>query len=89
MTQVKNRFKAGSAVFKCGCCGRATRDTGGDNTDLTLCSQCYDLCGYDNRVSDGGELSARDIAAVKGLIGELNKLGIANVQAFSYPELLE
>ena len=55
-----NRFSAGSGCFTCRLCQYRTRDTGGDNTDLHLCTECFELAGYDNMESDGVELSDQD-----------------------------
>ena len=46
------RFTKGSGVFTCHSCKRATRDTGGDNTDLRLCAECYEIGGIENQISD-------------------------------------
>lgn len=51
-----NRFTKGTALFKCRCCGRSTRDTGrGDNELIGLCAECYDLGGEENHLTDTGE----------------------------------
>lgn len=54
MKIVANRFKKGSGVFKCGSCKRSTRDTGGDNTDVGQCEECYEIGGIENQISDQG-----------------------------------
>ena len=48
-----NRFQAGSGCYTCKSCGKRTRDTGGDNTDLEMCRECYDRAGDENAVNDG------------------------------------
>lgn len=51
-----SHFQHGSGVFQCQCCGRNARDTG-DNGQLRLCTECFDLAGEENHISDtGGEL---------------------------------
>jgi len=47
-----SRFQKGSGVFKCTCCGRRTRETTSDNSEV--CGPCYELAGYENGVSDCG-----------------------------------
>ena len=55
MRATKNsRFQKGSGVFQCESCKRSTRDTGGDNTSLRLCEECYELAGIENQISDQG-----------------------------------
>jgi hypothetical protein len=49
-----SHIKRGQGVFQCRCCKRNSRDTG-DNGDLQLCPQCYDLAGEENSLSDSGE----------------------------------
>ena len=52
--KIRNRFQRGSGVFTCGACGRATRDTGGDNTAIGLCAECYEIGGLENSLEDNG-----------------------------------
>lgn len=50
-----NRFTKGNSVYTCGCCKRKTRQTGrGDNENVGLCAECYDLGGIENAISDCG-----------------------------------
>lgn len=64
----------GSGVYKCGCCGRATRDDGnGDSVNLKLCTQCFELGGINNAVSDGDD-AAQYCATVTDLVGQLDAL---------------
>lgn len=53
-----NRFKRGSGCFSCSDCKRQTRDTGGDNTDLELCEECYEMAGIENAIADGNNDTA-------------------------------
>ena len=59
MARVTNRFERGSGVYVCRCCKRNTRSTGrGDNENVRLCAECYDLAGEDNHLTDTGEFYA-------------------------------
>jgi hypothetical protein len=49
------RFQKGRGVFTCGCCGRATRDTGVQAIGSETCPQCYELAGYENMFYDDGK----------------------------------
>ena len=67
-------FTKGSGVYKCECCGRATRDDGnGDSVNLKLCTQCFELGGINNAVNDGGD-AARYCTTVTDLVGQLDAL---------------
>lgn len=66
-----NRFIRGQAVYTCGCCGRRTRQTGrGDNENVNLCAECFDLAGEENHLSDNGEFYSSP-AEVLRLINEV------------------
>lgn len=70
-----DRFSKGSGCYPCRCCGRKTRSTGrGDNENLELCSQCYDLTGIENSISDNGSTPELETAA-KNLREEIRALG--------------
>jgi hypothetical protein len=49
------RFQGGfaGAVYKCGCCGKMTRETGEDESSCQLCAYCYIEAGWENSLSDG------------------------------------
>ena len=47
MSMIK-RFRRGESTYKCQVCGRATRNTGGDEGNTRLCFQCYELAGIEN-----------------------------------------
>ena len=67
-------FTKGSGVYKCGCCGRATRDDGnGDSVILKLCTQCFELGGIDNAITDGDD-AARHCGMVTDLVKQLDTL---------------
>lgn len=76
MARSTNRFATGSGMYACRCCGRNTRNTG-DNGDVLLCPECYELSGQENHISDtDGELygSAEgvkaDLDALAAHVGE-------------------
>jgi hypothetical protein len=67
MARTSNRFTKGSAAFTCRACGRLTRDTGrGDNEGVSMCSDCFDLGGEENHLSDNGSFydSASNVLAL-------------------------
>jgi hypothetical protein len=72
--QARNsRFQQGSGVFECQCCHRPARDTG-DNGQLKLCSQCFEIAGYENTLSDHGELQPSEAAHVREQFNQLTQL---------------
>lgn len=77
-TNKSSRFAKGSGVYTCNCCGRQTRSTGrGDNENLKLCAECYELAGYDNQVSDYGvdSLTPNQLAEIRQLINTITSKG--------------
>lgn len=48
-------FKKGSGCFPCEVCTRSTRDTGGDNAQVRLCAECYEVAGIENQIADRGD----------------------------------
>lgn len=68
-----NRFQKGSGVFTCRTCKHNTRDTGGDNTDVRLCSLCWDLAGEENHILDTGGKTYDSAENVKALLAALDK----------------
>jgi hypothetical protein len=71
--RVSNRFTEGTGMYACRHCGRNTRDTGrGDNDGVKLCTQCYDLAGYENLLMDSKVLSDSDKHAVNELLRQLS-----------------
>lgn len=47
-------FTRGSGCYACRVCKRKTRDDGhGDSAGVRLCTQCYELAGIENEISDG------------------------------------
>lgn len=52
-----SRFQKFSAVYACRSCDRNTRATGrGDNENVLMCAECFDLGGNENSLSDSGKL---------------------------------
>ena len=67
-----NRFARGSGMYACRCCNRNTRSTGrGDNENAKLCVECFELAGYENLLSDQGELSVDEASTVLSMIDAL------------------
>jgi hypothetical protein len=55
-TTKRSGFEKRSGCYPCGVCKRMTRSTGrGDNENVGLCAECYDMCGIENEMSDHGE----------------------------------
>ena len=49
-----DRFQKGSGGYICQDCGRRTRSTGrGDNENVELCVDCYEIEGFRNEHLDG------------------------------------
>ena len=48
-------FTKGSGCYVCNSCRRKTRDDGnGDSVGCGLCTECYELAGLENTISDEG-----------------------------------
>lgn len=47
-----SRFKKNSGKYTCCDCGRVTRETGLGESDLELCSLCFEISGLENTVED-------------------------------------
>lgn len=58
------RFGKGSGCFTCAVCKRQTRDTG-DNGDLGLCPEDYEIAGMENYISDNEPNDTTSLYAVK------------------------
>ena len=83
--QARNsQFKKGSAVYACRSCGHSTRDTGGDNGDVQLCTLCYDLSGEENSLSDTGEFfgSTQQVTATMVALNQQCKKGVTAASLF-------
>lgn len=66
-----SKFVKGSSTFKCSQCDRLTRFTGDQSVDAKICPQCWDLAGYENQLSDDGELDDSTKAHVRSIFAEL------------------
>lgn len=76
MARVSNRFTKGSGAYKCRSCGRLTRDTGnGDNEQLHLCVECFDLAGTENMINDGGKVTMADCRRIAQQILSIESKG--------------
>ncbi len=49
-----SKFKPGTTTYKCGDCGKMTRDTGMGEGSLDLCVRCYDEATNENEHNDYG-----------------------------------
>ena len=47
-----SNFLEGSGCFKCGSCGRKTRENGSGNSEWNKCPDCNEAAEYFNYVSD-------------------------------------
>jgi hypothetical protein len=80
-----SHFKRGSGMFPCRVCQRNSRNVG-DNGDVQLCEQCYELAGLDNVRTDG-QLTDSDKQAITSYLGELaSRVGTDKANA-CWPEL--
>lgn len=82
-------FSKGSACYSCRTCSRMTRDDGcGDSVGCGLCTQCYELAGYENTISDNGieAVDARDVSSIRASLAIISARG---GNASVWDELLE
>lgn len=64
----------GKSTYTCRICNHLTRETGEGEQDVLLCAPCFELCGYENMISDGDIAHVRkDI--VEDLIEYIEKRG--------------
>ena len=69
-------FTRGSGVYECRCCGRRTRDDGnGDSVHVRLCTDCFDLAGIENMITDGKPMTPALRAECLDLIANIKRLG--------------
>lgn len=80
-----SHFQRGSAVFTCACCDRRTRVTNQGND--RICSECYDLAGETNSLSDTGELYDKN--AVDILNRCVERGGSVKLLLKEFPEVCE
>lgn len=52
-TASRSMFGKKGSTYKCGCCGRMTRETGLDESSLELCAYCLEESYLENALSDG------------------------------------
>lgn len=65
MARNGSSFGYGTPTFTCRTCSRRTRDTG-DNGNVELCPDCYEISGSQNGLWDNGSINdwvARDVTA--------------------------
>jgi len=53
VARFQSRMMGASAVYKCGACGKQTRETGQDESSCELCAYCYLVFTLDNSLNDG------------------------------------
>jgi len=53
MKRDNRRFVRGSGTYKCGDCGKMTRETGEGESQCNMCRRCYMIAGLENSLSDG------------------------------------
>jgi hypothetical protein len=70
-----DRFNRGQSVYTCDTCGRKTRYTGAQSVGSRLCSQCYELAGVENEISDGHRTAADARAQIVALMAEIREAG--------------
>lgn len=59
-----SHFQPFSGCYLCRCCKRNTRSTGrGDNENVQLCAECFDLGGIENEILDEGSTPEREAEA--------------------------
>lgn len=77
MNASNSKFKVGSGVYKCRCCGINTRETGSGESETTLCADCYELCGMDNFCNDNGQTpeQAGYVAEVARCVANIERKG--------------
>jgi hypothetical protein len=49
-----SKFRSGSGVYVCRCCGIRTRETGSGEAGCELCVDCFEIAGIDNGINDDG-----------------------------------
>lgn len=75
MKQLKHdRFKRGSGCFVCRMCQRQSRDTG-DNGQLELCPECYEIATLENSISDYGDPDGKLAQQVEALTAQCKAKG--------------
>ena len=81
MTRIA-RFKRGSATYKCGICGKLTRETGDSESGSESCRDCYAISGWENALQDNPKGNAYRNDALKELAGYTDaQLAASKLQA--------
>lgn len=62
-----NKFKKGSGVYTCSCCGKQTRETGLSESLNSLCAYCLEEGEWENALSDGDIDQAEYDVIIDGL----------------------
>lgn len=75
MNRVNNRFAKGSGAYKCRSCGRLTRATGQDGSQVQLCGDCFDLAGTENSMQDGEKFTMEDCQRIAQQILSIESKG--------------
>lgn len=56
-----SKFKKGSGKYICRMCGKQTRETGNDESNVRLCRNCNDRVLKENELNDETNLSQDEI----------------------------
>lgn len=68
-------FRKGQSTYTCRCCGRTTRDVHGEG-HTGNCYECFELAGFENMLSDDGELSPSSINTIRSYFEDLMSKGV-------------
>lgn len=86
-------FRRGQSTYTCRCCGRTTRDVHGEG-HIGICYECFELAGFENMLSDDGELTVDSIDTVRSYFEDLMSKGVtaekcarefADIYALAFP----
>lgn len=82
MARNGSSFGYGTPTFTCRTCRRRTRDTG-DNGNVELCPDCYELAGQQNGLWDNGSIDAWVMRDARARLASIEKKGgdVAQVKA--------
>lgn len=75
MANTHSRFLRGSGCYACDVCGRKTRNTGNQSMSSKTCSECWDLAGIENEISDGHATLAERQAEINDLLASIESKG--------------
>ncbi len=76
-----NRFARYSGCFSCRCCGRKSRETDTNSGAGDICSECFELAGIENAISDApgpekAAVRARYYSEIANWIDSLRAKGV-------------